>query len=358
MPTHSRLLTRALLALGLLCAQALTLTGPGTSAATELMAAAKPTPTFSSTDGLLVAHVYFSDLADLHDLVTHYDATEFVDHQAGFVELLLLPAERQALLAAGYRVEIDKARTALLNQPRLNLPAQANGIPGYECFRTVEETYTVLAQIAADQPNLATWIDIGDSWDKATAGGPPGYDLRVLILTNQALPGPRPVFFLMAAIHAREYSTAEQATRYAEYLAANYGVDPDVTWLLDHFEVHILPQANPDGRKLAEGGLPHRKNTHPEPVPCQSWYLIYHQGVDLNRNSTFQWGGVGSSSDPCSQIYRGTSAASEPETAAIEAYAGALFPDQPGPALGDPAPDDASGVFITLHSFGEWVLYP
>ena len=352
--------TRALLAFGLFFTQLLALSGAGIPAApAPLRAASASTPTFSREDGLLVARVYFSDPAELQNLVTQYDATEFVDHQAGFVELLLAPAERDTLLAAGYQVEIDTERTALLNQPRVNLPTQANGIPGYVCYRTVEETYAALARIAIDQPNLATWIDIGDSWDKLTPGGPPGYDLRVLILTNHALPGPKPVFFLMAGIHAREYTTAEQATRYAEYLAGNYGFDPDVTWLLDNFEVHILPQANPDGRKIAESGLAHRKNTHPEPVTCPPFsYSFYHQGVDLNRNSTFQWGGIGSTDDPCMQTYRGTSAASEPETQAIQAYVGALFPDQRGPALSDPAPDDATGVFITLHSYGGLVLYP
>ena len=56
----------------------------------------------------------------------------------------------------------------------------------------------------------------------------------------------------MAAIHARELTTAEVATRFAEQLVQRYGVDPDVTWLLDYNEVHILAQSNPDGRKMAE----------------------------------------------------------------------------------------------------------
>ena len=41
-------------------------------------------------------------------------------------------------------------------------------------------------------PSLASWIDIGDSWDKLRAGGAPGYDLMVLRLTNAATPGPKP----------------------------------------------------------------------------------------------------------------------------------------------------------------------
>ena len=310
-------------------------------------------------DDILVARVYFAGPAELSHLVNHYDATEYADHQAGFVELLLTPADYNALLAAGYRVEIDQAHTDLLNRPRLALPAQAAGVPGYPCYRTVEETYASMAHIAAAKPGLATWIDIGDTWEKLTPGGAPGYDLRVLILTNKSRPGPKPIFFLMAAIHAREYATAEQAARYAETLAAGYGLNPDITWLLDHFEVHILPHANPDGRKLAETGLYHRKNTNPtNGAGCPGAYDWYHSGIDLNRNSRFRWGGPGSVDDPCAQTYRGPQAASEPEVQAIETYVLTLFSDQRGPNPDDPAPDEAAGLFVTLHSYGQFVLLP
>jgi carboxypeptidase T len=355
MSNRPHALSRTLLALALLGVQALVLAG-ATTAQSEPPAGATP----PARADVLIARVYFADVAELNDLVARYDALEYADHQAGYVELLLWPGDHAALLAAGYRVEIDQARSALLNQPQTVLPAQASGVPGYTCYRTVEETYAALAQIAAAQPGLATWLDIGDSWEKQAPGGLPGYDLRVLVLTNKALPGPKPVFFLMAAIHAREYATAEQATRYAEYLAASYGQDPDVTWLLDHFEVHLLPQANPDGRKLAEAGYYHRKNTNPSNggVCDDDYYVISHAGIDLNRNSSFQWGGVGTSANPCSEVYRGPQAASEPEVQAIQAYLASVFSDQRGPALTEPAPVEASGVFITLHSYGELVLFP
>jgi carboxypeptidase T len=113
-----------------------------------------------------------------------------------------------------------------------------NGIPGYACYRTVEETYTSLQNLATAYPNLAEVLDIGNSWEKATPNGLPGYDLNVLKLTNRSLPGPKPIFFLMAAIHAREYVTAETALRFAENLLTQYGHDADATWLLDHFELH------------------------------------------------------------------------------------------------------------------------
>ena len=46
------------------------------------------------------------------------------------------------------------------------------------------------------------------------------------------------------------------ATRFAEYLVNNYGADADATWILDHHEIHLMLQMNPDGRKKAETGSP------------------------------------------------------------------------------------------------------
>jgi hypothetical protein len=85
--------------------------------------------------------------------------------------------------------------------------------------------------------------------------------------------------------------------------------------------------------------------------------------VDLNRNSSFKWNQCeGSSScssdDLCRDTFRGRTAASEPETQAVESYMRSLFPDQRGPDDNDAAPDDATGVMISLHSYSRLVLFP
>ena len=274
---------------------------------------------------------------------------------------LVSPEEYQNLVDEGRLVVIDQARTAQLAadvalvQQAFAAGEQAiNAIPGYACYRTVEETYNSLAALAAANPQIATWTDIGDSWEKVTPNGAAGYDLYSLKLTNSAMPGPKPKFFLMAAIHAREYATAELATRFAEELIAKYNVDPDVTWLLDYVEIHIVPQVNPDGRKKAETGLLWRKNTDNNDGcnTASSW------GTDLNRNSSFKWNMGGSSSSACNETYRGPSAASEPEVQVIQTYASSILTDQRGPNDTDAAPADAQDVFITLHSYGQLVLYP
>lgn len=303
--------------------------------------------------GPVVARVSFTDKQDLDRLARFLDIWS-VDEASHTLVAQLTPLQQNMLLAEGRQVIVDAELTAGLGLPHQALEGQTTGIPGYPCYRTVEETYASLAQIAQNHPGLADWIDIGDSWDKITAGGPAGYDLKLLQLTNHKIPGPKPIFFLMGAIHAREYATAELATRFAEYLVNAYGKQADITWLLDYNEVEILPVANPDGRKLAETGLLWRKNTD-NSDGCSA---IYSYGIDLNRNYDYKWSGPGASPDPCNEVYQGRSAASEPETQALETYLSKLYPDRRGPADGDAAPADTSGLLISLHSYGQLVLWP
>ena len=256
------------------------------------------------------------------------------------------------LKLAGLRVELNHERTIALHQPHEFQEGQTNAIPGFPCYRTVEETATDLTTLAAANPTLLARVDTGDSWEKINGPGG-GYDLDTWVLSNQNSPHPKAPLVIIAAMHAREYATAELATRFAEWLIAGYGTDADRTWIFDHTAIHIIAQLNPDGRKKAETGLFWRKNVNNN--HCTS---TNDRGVDLNRNSTRYWGGGASSGSPCSETYRGPSVASEPETSAIESYINGIFPDQRGPGELDAAPADSTGVFISIHSFGELVLYP
>lgn len=307
-----------------------------------------------------VVRITYRSSEEVETLLSTLDVFEESCGQSCLVALVS-PEEYQQLVNEGRRVVIDNERTAQLAadvaqvQQAFAAGTQAiNTIPGYACYRTVEETYSSLAALVASHPQIATWTDIGDSWEKVTPGGAAGYDMFALKLTNSAIPGPKPKFFLMAAIHAREYTTAELATRFAEELITKYNVDADVTWLLDYFEIHIVPQVNPDGRKKAETGLLWRKNTDNNDGcnNSSSW------GTDLNRNSSFRWNNGGSSSNACNETYRGPSAGSEPEVQVIQNYAASTLTDQRGPNDSDAAPATAQDVFITLHSYSQLVLYP
>jgi carboxypeptidase T len=301
----------------------------------------------------VVVRVYYDDPAQI-TLLKEYDLFEFNDKKEQYVLAAMDLDQMLALRAEGWRVAIDPVETAAFNQRLDPLPGQEAGIPGYPCYRTVEETFLTAENIVLAYPNLAQWIDVGDSWEKTAPGGNPGYDMMVLRLTNLAIGGDKPKLFITAAIHAREYTTAELVTRFAELLVTSYGIDPDITWILDHHEVHLMLHANPDGRKQAEAGLSWRKNTNQNYCSPTS----NNRGADLNRNFAFQWGCCnGSSGSPCDLTYRGPSAASEPEVQAVQDYMRAIFPDQRADPLTSPAPADATGVYLDIHSYSQLVLW-
>ncbi len=316
---------------------------------------------FFAQNELVFARVDFTDLEVARRLVVSFEAVS-ARYGEGYL-LLELSLQDFARLRArerelGLRVSLD---TGLSEQQSRRLRgfeegALAEALRDFPCYRTLEETFAAARRIVAEHPALAAWADIGDSWRKGFASrfARSGHDLGVLELTNRAVAGPKPRLFITSALHARELATAELATRFAEHLVGAYGTDPDVTWLLDHHEVHLLLQANPDGRELAEAGILWRKNVNLLACPLSR----ARRGVDLNRNFGFEWGTAGSSAESCSETYRGSAPASEPETRAIQAYLRRSYPDVRGPALADAAPADAQGLYLDLHSYGELVLWP
>lgn len=314
-------------------------------------------------------------------------------------QLVVAPAELDALMERGFDPDVDMEATRSFRERRAasldrvrdrddrdraersadtvgTALESTTGIPIYPCYRTVEETYDALSDeqptgLASTHPNLATWLDLGDSLIEDQTPGT-GYDIGVLKITDGDFPGPKAPFVILAATHAREYVTAETATRFAEHLVQNFGVDPDVTAFLRHVEVWIMPVHNPDGRKVAEGeyGISggQRKNLR---ETCAS----SSDGVDLNRNSEQYFrhdcmsagectSGLGYSTSGCNSLYSGPDWPNdggedpEPETVAANDLMAMAFTDQRGEDPEDAAPDTAEGLFLSIHSSGEYVLLP
>jgi PKD repeat protein len=275
------------------------------------------------------------------------------------------------LRASGFSVAIDEQASARLQAWEKSLAAGGGikSIPGYACYRTVEETQATMSQLATAKPNLADVVDIGPSWEK-TRNAANGYTVKVLRLGNKAtdaaLPD-KPALVVLSGLHAREYTPAETMTRFGEWLVNGYGTDAEATWLMDNFKFHLVLQANPDGRKKAESGLSWRKNTNNTNGSCGS----SSYGTDLNRNFPFHWNSApgGSSGDPCNETYRGPLRASEPETQNIinyvagtlgsnGVYSGGVLPDRRADATSNAAPEDYKGVFMDIHSYAQLVLWP
>jgi hypothetical protein len=315
-------------------------------------------PTAASDD--LVLRVYDVPPAE-HNRLRHLGDFWGVNWRAGYVNVYVTPRGRSAIEDLGYRVEVDEEKQAELARFRAIDRAAwrdegRGGIPGFPCYRTVDETHATLTSLAQDHPGLARIEDIGDSWRKINAP-PAGDDILSLVIANQASPHPKAPLVVMAAQHSRELVTAESATRFAEWLVLGYENDATARWLLDHREIHVIAIQNPDGRREAEDTEPfwrkNANNTHcPREEVAGGW-----PGVDLNRNSPVFFGNQESSGSDCAQTFRGDLASSEPETAAIQDYLVSVFTDYRD-GMNDVIPDTAEGIFHSIHSSGELILFP
>ena len=321
----------------------------------------------------IVIRIYYDNQEQLNEVSGELDIWEV--HQSpgigpgsDYAVAAVYPAQQNWLQVKGYRLELDPDKTALLQSPAAVLDQRYYYFDNY--VNNPNKLYMVdfLQSINTTYPNITQLLDVGDAW-LASHGGH-HRDIWVLRITNE---DPRygdiaakPTFFMFANIHAREVTTPEMAIRYIKYLTlgylgeGGYGIDPDVTWLVDHHVAYIMLTINPDGRVINELDTDAwwRKNVDNNDGCTDP----YNWGVDLNRNSSFLWGCCGGSSGaPCSETYRGPFASSEPETAAFQAFTASIFQDWNG-NNGDnqivPSPDHASGIFITLHAYADDILWP
>lgn len=267
---------------------------------------------------------------------------------------LVTPAQYTKLVADGWDVQHDAQQTAYFSSTT-HVQSFLNG------YQTVDEIETFLNDMVTRYPTLTTLVDFGDSWERQYNQATGGHDLLALRITSASHPGPKPVFFLMAGIHAREIASTELAIRFIRFLLENYNVDPNVTWIVNEHEIVVAPLINPDGYTLVEQGYYQRKNTNTNLATyCTTPPTIYNQsGVDLNRNSSYLWGTIATSDiDPCEQTFPGLSAASEPETHALQTFISSLYPTHTSPITATAPATDTTGVLITMHSYAELVLWP
>ena len=293
-----------------------------------------------------------ADFADLARRLPLYDEAL----EAGQTELNLTQAEIDGLRQLGYTVNV-------LGEA----PAQPDVWPS--CYSKLADLNSWLTGYVAANPNLLETQTYGSSWC-ANQGGCTnpggqtifGYDLQVTRITNElGAPTKAGRFFVDGGLHAREIPGPELMKSFIQTLVSNYGVDPDITWLLDNREVYVVLESNPDGRRMVELGTepPYngspwywRKNTNNSAGSC-GWPPSgsSQYGVDLNRNHIFKWDVAGGSTVPCDQTYRGVAPGSEPEIQAYENLVRSLIPDQRGPGDTDPAPPTTTGLMINIHNY-------
>jgi len=201
-------------------------------------------------------------------------------------------------------------------------------LPDTGQYHTYAELDNELHQLAKAHTSIARVSSIGKSIE--------GRELWVIkISDNVTQDEPESTVVFVGGHHAREWIAVDTPFLLAKHLVNQYGADTTITRLVDHAEIWIVPMVNPDGHQYSVTNQrlwrKNRRNNGDGTF-----------GVDLNRNYGHQWGGPGSSGDTFSDIYRGTTPFSEPETQAVR----------------DLLQQHRPGALISYHNFSQLILYP
>ncbi len=184
---------------------------------------------------------------------------------------------------------------------------------GNYTFSEVEEKMDSLAVLF---PNFVSVKDsIGTSIEGRTIWA-------FKVSDNPAQDEDEPEILYTGLTHAREPLGMMNQFYFVQWLMENYSTNNVAEYLVNNRELWFIPVINPDGYVYNEsiapnGGGMHRKNRRD--TGCGSGT---QRGIDLNRNYGFEWGADdnGSSPNPCSNVFRGDSAFSEPETQAVRDF--------------------------------------
>jgi len=221
----------------------------------------------------------------------------------------------------------------------------------FEGFFTYAEMLQELDEMAQNYPTIITVkAPIGDF---ETHEGNQIFHVKISDnpYINENDEEPQTLF--TALHHAREPVSLSQMIYFMWYVLENYGTDPQITYMVNNFEMFFVPCVNPDGYIMDNelsfdngGGQTQfafwRKNLRDN--NNNNLFESEFDGVDLNRNYGYAWGPEydGSSPDPTSIIYHGPSAMSEPEVQAIAQL----------------AIENNFQITMNYHTYGDYLIHP
>ncbi|MFW6160797.1 MAG: M14 family metallopeptidase [Acidobacteriota bacterium] len=220
---------------------------------------------------------------------------------------------------------------SLASLPGNQFPTQFSSLSSINgAYHSYGELERDLKQLSDSYPQICSLISLGTSLENRNI-----YALK--ISDNVAIEENEARVLFLGCHHAREWISVEIPFLIAKHLVENYHSNPAIKNLVDRAEIWFVPMVNPDGLEYSIHFYRYwRKNrrTHGNG----------QFGVDLNRNYSYQWGydNSGSSPDPSSDVYRGKSAFSEPESFAVK-------------KLGEQTTFHA---LISYHSYSQVILYP
>ncbi len=259
---------------------------------------------------------------------------EAVAPRSGSFDVEMTPEQLAALQQTGIAHEVVIDDLGLYIDGVMDASALLADGPWFGAYKTLADIEARLTQLAAAHPALATISQLGVSIE--------GRPIRMIRITGPGSTATRPAFVINSTQHAREWVTPMTTMYIVERLLEDYGIDPEVTNLVNRLDFYIVPVANPDGYTYSHTTQAlWRKNRHTPPTGSSCF------GVDTNRNWSVGWGGNnGSSPDPCNETYRGTGPFSEPEPTLIKGVIDGI------------AAQGRLKVHWDIHSNGQMILSP
>lgn len=198
----------------------------------------------------------------------------------------------------------------------------------FEAYHTYEEIKEWYQDLASSSNLVQFYPSVGKSEE--------GRDIFAITLTGNK-GGNKLNFFMQCQIHAREWISGATCGYIVNDFMEKYGSDQNITRILDESEIFLIPIINPDGYAYtwSDSRLWRKNRATNSGSSCK--------GVDINRNYNSHWGEGGSSSNPCSDTYKGPSPNSELEakTTIDNFFAHA-------PVLGS----------IDMHAYSQLILRP
>lgn len=200
-------------------------------------------------------------------------------------------------------------------------------------YHNYEEMVDFMRLLSVQKPEMVELLNVSRSYEGRIIYG-------VKIQPPHGSPVDKPSILMDAGVHAREWIAPAVALYSIKKLVENYEGNRNYSDNLNKFNWYIVPQLNPDGYEFSRTTDRMWRKTR----SYNGTKSKYCYGADANRNWGYKWGATGANHYPCSNIYSGQKAYSEPEIAG--------FKDFFTWKIVNPM------IYVSLHAYGQLLLSP
>lgn len=285
---------------------------------------------------------------DQFDLDIKRRSAQKVSEERFIVPGILTREEIQQVEAKGYKVEIkadlsEVGKKRAMEISKVDRFISAEGVRAFREMKaapkylSAHEVETALLSLSKEYPKNVKLITLPNKTHMKKTS--------IAVRIRAGRKRIRPGVLFTGSMHAREWGGADACISFLFNILGSYQNKMNLVWggkifakgdvkkTLETLDIFVFPDVNPDGKEYSQTvDTWWRKNRNP------------NGPVDINRNFDFLWSsGIGTSSGPSSEVYKGKAPSCEPETKNV-VY---LFDQYPN-----------IRYYLDIHSYSGLFLYP